>query len=122
MAPVVHQPVSLHLGGRQIVGDVNRNLCESQLARSEKAGVPGDDHALRIDHNRLTPAEFLNRCRDFIDRRRGDRSGIPRIRNYPVNRPEFNLHRASTLSRIVSAIARIINGGTEFPSRSHCCA
>ena len=122
MRPIVHQPVRLHLRWRQVVGDVNRDLGQIELACRKQSSVPGDYDAMCIDYNRLAPSELLNRRGDLVHRRGRDCPGIPRVGNDPLDWPLFDQHRASTLSLTVSAMAFIISGGTEFPSRSHCCA
>jgi hypothetical protein len=48
VAAIVHQPVSFDLGWRQVIGDMDRHLLESQLLRRQQPRVPADDDAVLI--------------------------------------------------------------------------
>ena len=65
---VVHQPVGLGLRRGEAAGDVHRHLGQPELARRLEPRVPGEDHHLLVDDDRLAPAELLQRGRDGRDR------------------------------------------------------
>jgi hypothetical protein len=54
--------------------------------------VAGDDDALGIDYDGLTPAEFLDGSGNFVDGRLGDFAGVSGVRNWFIYRPLSDLH------------------------------
>ena len=60
VGPIVHQPVRLHLAGREIERDVNGNLGHRHRLGGQQPNVANDDHAVGIDHDRLPPPEGSN--------------------------------------------------------------
>jgi hypothetical protein len=65
---VVRDPICLDLFRRQILGDVDRHVFQTQLLCRLPPRVPADDDALRIDHDGLAEPEFAERRRNGIDR------------------------------------------------------
>jgi hypothetical protein len=59
--PVIGDPICLHLGRREIGGDVHGHAPESHLDGSQVAGIADDDREVGVDHDRLTPAELAER-------------------------------------------------------------
>jgi hypothetical protein len=50
-----------------VVQDNDRHLDHLQLAGSQQAGVPSDDHAVRADENRIRPAKLHDAGCDLGD-------------------------------------------------------
>ena len=57
---VVHQPVRLHLAGREIPRHVNGNLGQRHGLGGQQTDVANHDHAGGIDHDGLPPPEGSN--------------------------------------------------------------
>ena len=94
--PVVHQPVGPGLRRREAAGDVHRRGREAELPRRLEAGVPGEDHHLLVDDDRLPPAELLQRGRH----RRHRGCVLPRVAgigDQPLERQVDDVHRWSVV-------------------------
>ena len=63
---VVGDAVRLDLLRRQVLGDVDRHLRQAELLRRLVPRVADDDHAVRVDHDRLAEAELADAGRDGI--------------------------------------------------------
>jgi hypothetical protein len=90
--PVVHQPVGPRLCRRQPAGNVHRRGREAQLARGLEPGVACEDHHVLVDHDRLPPAELLQRRRH----RRNRLVILPRVAgigDQPLERQFDDVHR-----------------------------
>lgn len=100
---IVCQPECFDLLRRHIFGDMHRNLFKTEFFRSLEPGMAADDHHIRIDNDRRTPAEFLNAGGDGING-----FAIPPrislIRVYVCDFYVLNQHDAS-LSAGVSALS-----------------
>lgn len=93
---VVGDTVRLGLFRRQIDLD-NRNLGHLELNRGLKPRMPGYDHAVLIDENRLIKAEGLDALLQRLNRRL-IRPGIPPIRLDRSDRSHLHLHSVLPIS------------------------
>ena len=85
------------LGRRQMREHDHRHVRQSELPGSQHPAVARDDHAVVADQHRIDEAELGDRPRDLRDLIFGVSSGIPRMRDQPVERPALDrfgiLHR-----------------------------
>src|SRR5690606_29542108 len=88
---VISNAVRLDLLGREIFGDVDRNLLQAQLLRGLPAGVPADDNTVGVDDNRLTKTELTERGRDSVDSIIVD-AWVLVVRGDIRQRAKFDLH------------------------------
>jgi hypothetical protein len=80
------------LGRCEVESDVNRDFRQPQFLCGAKASVAGNDDALGIDYDGLTPAEFPDGSGNFIDSRLGDFAGVSDVWNRFIYWPFSDLH------------------------------
>jgi hypothetical protein len=98
VAAIVHQPISLDLCIGQIAGNVNRDLLHFELPSRAPPDVPHGDNALRVDHDRLPPAELRDAGRNLVDGSLGDLARVLGIRDDLFDIPPFNIECHRTIA------------------------
>ena len=67
VAAVVHQTICSDLGGRQPLGNMDRDLFHPALFRCQPADMSDDNDSIPVDDDRLAPTILLNRGADLVD-------------------------------------------------------
>jgi hypothetical protein len=80
------------LGRRQILGDVNRNLIESQLNRRQTPDVPDYYNAVLVDYDGLSPPERCNAQGHLVDRLFRDSPRVFWVRPDLIDWPQVYFH------------------------------